>query len=177
MCDCCLRWGGKTWHRYKGGYYERTDKSIRPKRTLRLHRAVWEAERGPIPNGHDVHHRDEDKGHNAISNLECLPHGGHRAHHCSLDPIPCKDWASAPLFSLPCAGCGVLVERKRAHAATRCARCHQRLADKRRETDRTCTECGAAFRSRAGTLCSQRCVNLATRGATTRVLPQGRGRA
>lgn len=42
-----------------------------------LHRAVWEAANGPIPDGFDVHHRDWDKFNNTLENLECLPKDDH----------------------------------------------------------------------------------------------------
>jgi hypothetical protein len=29
----------------------------------------------------EVHHRDENKAHNAIDNLECMTHAEHRRHH------------------------------------------------------------------------------------------------
>jgi len=45
-------------------------------RTL-MHRDVWEHANGQIPDGWDVHHKDEDKANNDISNLECLPKAEH----------------------------------------------------------------------------------------------------
>lgn len=54
------------------GYYGKTD----GKRTL-MHRDVWEFHNGPIPDGYDVHHRDENKLNNDIGNLECLPKSEH----------------------------------------------------------------------------------------------------
>src|SRR5215475_177192 len=47
------------------------------KRIKRLHRAVWEAVFGPIPKDCHIHHRDNDRANNALSNLECLPVGEH----------------------------------------------------------------------------------------------------
>ena len=177
VCDQCIEWGGKRWHRYKSGYYERTDKSVRPKRTLRLHRVVWEAANGPIPAGHDVHQADEDKGNNDLGNLECLPHGAHRAHHTAAQPIPRRDWADVVAVDVPCADCGEPVARKQVRAEVVCKRCQQLRGDAKRVTNKTCQHCQAPFRSRAGNFCSQRCVNLATSGATVRVLPEGRRRA
>ena len=46
-----------------------------------LHRAVWEHYYGPIPKGFCIHHRDGDKGNNALSNLELLPAGKHATLH------------------------------------------------------------------------------------------------
>lgn len=180
MCARCIEWGGKRWHRYgegRGSYYERTDKSVRPKRTRRLHREVWISHRGPVPAGFDVHHIDHDLANNDISNLECLPHGRHKALHLVDEPIPRTDWAKRPARVVPCADCGCDLRRKRVSAAPRCARCSQRRADENRKASRQCEQCGGAFASRFGNFCSQRCVNLATRGGTVRVLPEGSRRA
>lgn len=178
MCDKCVEWGGRRWHSYEGGYYERTDKSVLPKRTVRLHREVWIAARGPVPAGHDVHHRDHNRTNNALKNLECLPKGAHRRHHTLAKPIPRKDWSLVADVVLACADCGAELVRKRVTAEPRCSRCHSARAEaKRTNTVRSCRECGAEFRTRAGNFCSQRCVNLATVGGTVRVLPEGRGRA
>ena len=43
----------------------------------RLHRDVWSAVFGPIPDGCHIHHRDGDSAHNAVANLECLPSADH----------------------------------------------------------------------------------------------------
>jgi hypothetical protein len=58
------------------GYYGKTD----GKRTL-LHRDMWEFHKGPIPDGFDVHHVDENKEHNEISNFECLLKADHTRLH------------------------------------------------------------------------------------------------
>ena len=48
-----------------------------------LHRDIWEFYRGPIPEGFDVHHKDEDPGNNALGNFECIPLGDHRSMHAT----------------------------------------------------------------------------------------------
>lgn len=63
---------GKKFTLRAHGYYELT---IAP-RTL-MHRYVWTKERGAIPDGFDIHHRDECKAHNDIGNLECLSKPDH----------------------------------------------------------------------------------------------------
>ena len=47
----------------------------------RLHRDVWVFHNGPIPEGHQIHHIDENTANNDISNLECLSFKHHRAEH------------------------------------------------------------------------------------------------
>lgn len=44
------------------------------------HRAVWVYFNGPIPAGKELNHKDGDKGHNAIRNLELTTRGGNLAH-------------------------------------------------------------------------------------------------
>lgn len=63
---------GETFSLRASGYYSLTY----GKRTL-MHRYVWEHFNGQIPEGYDIHHKDEDKTNNDISNLECLPKSEH----------------------------------------------------------------------------------------------------
>ena len=39
-----------------------------------VHRLVWESFNGPIPEGYEINHKDEDKSNNALENLELLTH-------------------------------------------------------------------------------------------------------
>lgn len=170
MCIKCVEWGGKKWHVYGDNeYYERTDKSVRPKRTLRLHREKWLAEVGPIPDGHHVHHKNEDKQDNRLENLECMAAGDHMREHRphGFGVRPTYD----TIYVCECYICGKSVERRIKTAKTKCKSCTYREAEEKRKVKKTCTHCGTEFISRAGTLCSQRCVNLATNGATVRILP------
>jgi len=71
------------------GYYRSTDR----KGTQLLHRYVWEMERGKIPKGYDVHHLDEDKTNNIITNLECLSKSEHTRKYstrCNQFKCNCK---------------------------------------------------------------------------------------
>lgn len=63
---------GKKFTLRNSGYYSLTTND----RKL-MHRYVWEKEVGPIPDGYDIHHLDEDKENNKLSNLECLPKPEH----------------------------------------------------------------------------------------------------
>jgi hypothetical protein len=178
MCDRCVEWGGHRWHRYRegrGSYYERTDKSVRPKRTLRLHREVWIKEHGPILPGFEVHHRDNDMANNDPSNLECLEKGRHSARHRETLPIPRADLSNR-CYRVQCLDCGAALERKINRPAV-CKSCQGRRAVEKRKRERACAHCARLFVSDAGHYCSQRCVNLATHGGTRSVLPDGRRRS
>jgi hypothetical protein len=63
---------GNKFTRRKDGYYRLSNKG----RDL-MHRYVWEKEVGIIPEGWDIHHIDEDKSNNVVSNFECLPKSEH----------------------------------------------------------------------------------------------------
>lgn len=47
----------------------------------RLHRTVYIYHKGPIPKGFAVHHIDEDRSNNHITNLTLMRAGEHTAHH------------------------------------------------------------------------------------------------
>lgn len=46
-----------------------------------LHRVIWEEAHGPVPEGFDVHHIDENPENNDLSNLEALSRKDHRLLH------------------------------------------------------------------------------------------------
>ena len=51
----------------------------------RLHRVVWSYFNGEIPEGYDIHHKDEDRSNNQIENLEMLSASDHSYLHFSTD--------------------------------------------------------------------------------------------
>ena len=63
---------GKKFTLRNTGYYSLTtdDRGL-------MHRYVWEKEVGEIPDGWDIHHKNEIKHDNRIENLECLPKSEH----------------------------------------------------------------------------------------------------
>ena len=46
-----------------------------------LHRYIWEEYNGKIPEGYHIHHQDEDKSNNDISNLQCVTRSEHMKIH------------------------------------------------------------------------------------------------
>lgn len=65
-------YNGEKYTLRNNGYYGKT----RGKRTL-MHRDVWESHHGKIPQGWDIHHKDQNKMNNNIDNLECLTKSEH----------------------------------------------------------------------------------------------------
>lgn len=55
------------------GYYRATSRTGH----ISLHRYKYEKEVGKIPDGFDIHHKDENKQNNDINNLECLSKSDH----------------------------------------------------------------------------------------------------
>lgn len=72
-------YNGYTFTKDRRGYYLST-KPIDGKRRL-LHRYVWFTHNGEIPKGFNVHHKDEDKRNNDISNLELMTKSDHSKYH------------------------------------------------------------------------------------------------
>lgn len=63
----------------KTGFYLST-KAINGHR-MRLHVYMWAKHKGPAPKGFEVHHKDQDHGHNEIDNLELQQNRAHQALH------------------------------------------------------------------------------------------------
>lgn len=79
-------YNGKKYHRYPESprrqlrlYFWRHDKWKEP--PFSLHRQIWIDNYGEIPEGHVIHHKDENTLNNSIDNLECLAKGKHMSNH------------------------------------------------------------------------------------------------
>lgn len=68
------------------------DDSGNPK-TIRHHRIIWETAYGEIPSGYEIHHLDENRSNNTISNLELIESSTHRHNHF--------DGSSNPMYGKP----------------------------------------------------------------------------
>ncbi|KRM61040.1 hypothetical protein FC26_GL002256 [Paucilactobacillus vaccinostercus DSM 20634] len=67
----------------KSGYYLSTKKIGSTRK--RLHVYIWEKYNGEIPKGYQIHHYDENKDHNDISNLMCMTKHEHHMWHSEHD--------------------------------------------------------------------------------------------
>ena len=144
---------------------------------VRLHRVVWEYDRGrPVPAGHAVHHRDEDRSNNQPGNLELLTRGDHTSLHqtghqrgvTDAAREAAKEWHGSPegrawhrrqyantkdalhcRQEYKCENCGKLYEAQTTGKNRFCSngcKSQSRLRSGVDDVDRTCVECGKVFR-------------------------------
>ena len=75
-----IEYRGRVFYQQAGQPYYRAWNSelMRPDY---LHREIWQDNNGPIPQGFDVHHLDEDPENNEPYNLEALSREDHKALH------------------------------------------------------------------------------------------------
>lgn len=73
---------GEAHPNWKGGVRKNSDGYIQfsagPLRGKYVHRVMWEEAHGPIPEGKDVHHRNEIRGDNRLDNFELRDSDSHR---------------------------------------------------------------------------------------------------
>ena len=70
-----------TWRRiYKGREYVCWKVNGKQVRQL-AHRWIWEQANGPIPEGHEIHHRDHNALNNDLDNLMCVTAEWHDNYH------------------------------------------------------------------------------------------------
>jgi len=129
-------------------------------RTL-LHREVWKLANWAdhIPDGHDIHHTDEDTDNNDPGNLECLTDAEHALRHIRLNPLQPRQcpWCGNA-FSCGRKRTVVCVDPRQRYCSVTCF-----LFD-RPPRDFICAECGRDFQTtgygRYGQVvlyCSDRC--------------------
>jgi hypothetical protein len=68
---------GIQWFLNRRGYYV----SHKGDKTSQLHRYIYEHEYGPIPEGYQIHHIDENTQNNSLDNLKMMTIHDHRSYH------------------------------------------------------------------------------------------------
>lgn len=124
-----------------------------------LHRDIYAATHGQIPEGYDVHHKDGNPLNNDISNLEAIPEGDHyRLHAAELNNDPeFVAWRRAHFDRIR----PLAAEWHRSEEGREWHREHGRLAYAGREFyERTCDRCGKTYKTRhlgRNRFCSNSC--------------------
>jgi hypothetical protein len=166
MCDRCIRWGGRTWHMWRRGYYETN---------IRLHREVWSSLHGEIPPGYDVHHVNEDRSDNRPENLVLLSKAEHSSLHAEAHLGPHRTRALVAARAairkaiderkrtrvLTCVWCGSEYRSGAIDPTSYCStKCIDAARSGRFEGDaRICARCGTPFAAtrRVQVYCSKQC--------------------
>lgn len=139
------------------------------------HQVVWWLHTGSLPpEGYDIHHKDGNKQHDALSNLVLMEHGIHTFHHQAKDPVECL-----------CVGCGDkffepqwrLNEGRGKYCSQECYHSVRAVAKERGTSlvDCVCVRCGVTFAVSQGRTnqgknkyCSTACYHSVPKSETTR---------
>ncbi|MBR0289662.1 MAG: HNH endonuclease [Selenomonadaceae bacterium] len=122
------KFNGEIYRKNKGGHYTRP---------ASIHRDVWSYYHGEIPKEHDIHHVDEDKNNNDVSNLQCLSKSQHRSvHNKNLTPV-----------EYTCQFCGkIFTSNKTDNNVQFCSKtCYNKWAHRKKTEVRICVICGNSF--------------------------------
>lgn len=138
--------------------------------TCLLHRIVWQTERGPIPEGMDIHHKDHNKANNGIENLELQVEADHARYHMQRRLADGGDLAATlnawrkseqgqtvlreniekcrqntPFRQFACAHCGSTVTTQHPRKAICDAEECQLKSSRRAEKEKQCVVCGVTI--------------------------------
>ena len=134
-----------------------------------LHREIWASIHGPVPEGYEVHHKDNNPVNNDPMNLEAMSKADHARHHVCLDICISNidgafdKWKATPHYKI-CEGCGITFQCGHAHAKFCCQKCKNDATTRKRKEltrpkDRNCLNCGLLIHPERNTkkYCSDKC--------------------
>ena len=127
-------------HKHDGRYYFSTS----------LTRSVWKFFNGEIPDGYEVHHLDDDKYNDDISNLALLTREEHLKLHADRRR-GVKTFREPKQKTFVCEYCGkqftaLTTNGVRRYCSRKCRNRHQEQ-NKNRFEDRVCQFCGKIFKA------------------------------
>lgn len=129
-------------HQKFGGFTFSTDAKNHFRLNVNLHRLVWTYYHGEIPVAHDIHHIDENKSNNAISNLLCLTHEEHRKIHMTKKVKTIR----RKFATFICAFCGKEFTTLKTGSNKFCSvTCRNKAERATRREIRQCVVCGKSF--------------------------------
>ncbi len=152
--------GRKFWLQTTGRYFQ-SGKKTDPERLL--HRRVWVDNFGPIPAGHEIHHKDEDWRNNTAGNLELREITEHRREHMR------KKWQDPIAEAKMRAGLEEAIKAAPAwHASPEGREWHAKNGiaawENREWHDATCVVCGTVYKTPfpdRAMYCTNTCTNKA----------------
>lgn len=143
-----IHFGKKFYQDKKTGYWISTTSP-----RIRAHVWVWINHHGDIPKKHHVHHIDENKSNNDISNLQCLSATAHLSGHITEEK---KEWAKKWVEV-------IRPMTKEWHASEEGRAWHRehgkKCMDKRPYINKNCNFCGKQYQSKMkfSQYCHQNC--------------------
>lgn len=156
-----VEYAGVKWHPRQDGYYQNKNRGL-------LHRFMWEQERGPIPDGMQVHHVNHDKRDNRVENFVLVTPGEHWQEHGDERGANWHRVGGATLWqgkayrTVRCTVCGEEFRTRAMADPKYCGKlCRHRAP--RPQSERVCVVCSARFSVRAGTAtrtCSRKCTSV-----------------
>lgn len=91
-----------THRKFNSVIYRKSKRNNRYITNLNLNRAVWSFFNGEIPDGCEIHHIDENKQNDDISNLQCLT----KSEHGKIHAKKYGSVKSTKMTKFICANCG-----------------------------------------------------------------------
>lgn len=137
----------------KSGYYLSTAKIDGNRK--RLHVYVWEKFNGPVPQGYNIHHFDENKNDNQIDNLMCMTKSEHHTWHAKHDRTKMIDkWRK----NLDKARIEASKWHKTPEGREVMSESHKGISPKKRYVKK-CKNCGKSYRAafKRSKFCSPKC--------------------
>lgn len=124
-----------------------------------LHREIWKTAHGPIPEGCDIHHKDNNPLNNDLSNLECLTAEEHQARHGNKTKS--EEWIVGRTEHLQSVR-HLASEWHRSEEGRAWHREHAKtVADQREFVTKVCAHCGVSYQTKdtrtKARFCSSRC--------------------
>ena len=150
----------ETIQEFEGTRYYLCDKYFQ-NNGVRLHRMVWQAANGEIPDGCHVHHDNEDRSDNRLSNLVLLTAKQHLSLHMSTPEAKARSAASLEPARNAAAEWHGSAEGKEWHKQQYAKHCKGKINAK---FEKTCERCSNQYQgTKPSRFCSNKCKAAARR--------------
>lgn len=135
---------GFNFRQTKGGHYSYN---------MGLQQAVWLYHNGEIPQGHEIHHIDENKANNDIENLQALTKSEHKKLHAKKG-MPVRTMQKGEFYCKTCEKKFIAIKTGKNYF------CSKKCAYEFYKITKICEECGKEFKTskfKSSRFCSIKC--------------------